>query len=103
MRAHSSVAERTAHNRLVAGSNPAGPTICGEHHNRRAGYWRGAPPEAAPPPCVREGQAMQFFDRAQNYIIPRNGGKWSRPFPPEEFVSLGGPGGGRRRPGGGFF
>ena len=27
MRARSSAAERPAHNRLVAGSNPAGPTI----------------------------------------------------------------------------
>src|SRR4051794_41899857 len=34
-RAHSSVAERTAHNRLVAGSNPAGPTHSHQGHLRR--------------------------------------------------------------------
>ena len=30
LRDHSSVVEQTAHNRLVAGSNPAGPTQVGE-------------------------------------------------------------------------
>lgn len=37
LRARSSVAERTAHNRLVAGSNPAGPTPCRISGERSSG------------------------------------------------------------------
>src|SRR5215469_8016266 len=91
LRAYSSAAERPAHNWLVAGSNPAGPTT---HQGRSM---------AAPFLFGRRRELMDFFDRARIIIKAGNGGNGAAHFRREKFAPFGGPDGGDGGRGGSIY